>query len=79
MIKLTQEAIDAGNDGCTAGGHDGQLYSKCWISCDDEYDMIIKEETTEAVEGYLEEYKSQKNVIEIQCKQTGKWKPVNPF
>merc|ERR1712037_1057958 len=41
-IKLTQEAIDSGNDGCTAGGHDGQLYSKCWVSCQDGYDMIFK-------------------------------------
>ena len=41
-IKLTQEAIDAGNDGCTAGGHDGRLYSKCWDSCEDGYDMIFK-------------------------------------
>ena len=79
MIKLTQEAIDAGNDGCTAGGHDGQLYSKCWISCDDGYDMIIKEEDPVVPEGHLEEYKNQKNVIEIRCKQSGNWKPVNPF
>ena len=43
VIKLTQEAIDAGNDGCTDGGHDGKLYSKCWLSCDDGYDMIFKE------------------------------------
>ena len=41
-IKLTQEAIDAGNDGCTAGGHDGRLYSKCWVSCKDGYEMMFK-------------------------------------
>ena len=41
-IKLTQEAIDAGNDVCTAGGHDGRLYSKCWVSCEDGYEMMFK-------------------------------------
>ena len=76
MIKLTQEAIDAGNDGCTAGGHEGQLYSKCWLSCDDGYDMIFKNVNSD---GVIEEYKNKKNTVEIQCKQSGKWKPANPF
>ncbi|CBY36343.1 unnamed protein product [Oikopleura dioica] len=70
-IKLTQEAIDAGNDGCTAGGHDGRLYSKCWISCDDEYDMIVKNTNAR---GEIEEVINRKNIAGIKCKSSGNWK-----
>jgi len=75
-IKLTQEAIDAGNDGCTAGGHDGRLYSKCWVSCEDGYDMIIKNTNAR---GEIEELVNERNNVGIKCKSTGNWKAVTPF
>merc|ERR1712037_242945 len=75
-IKLTQEAIDSGNDGCTAGGHDGQLYSKCWVSCQDGYDMIFK---NTGARGAIEETVNERNKVGIKCKSTGNWRAENPF
>ena len=67
-IKLTQAQINEGKDGCTAGGHVGKKYSKCWISCEDDYKMIFQDEGEQ-----------DSKTVEIQCKSSGKWKAARPF
>jgi len=63
-------------NGCTTGGHNGQLYSKCWLSCQDGYDMYFREESSV---GAIQEYKSKTNAAEIKCRHIGKWKATKPF
>jgi hypothetical protein len=76
--KRAEVKVSIAQNGCTEGGHDGKLYSKCWVSCEEGYDMYYKKEN-DAGSIVIKENQSKQNLAEIKCKQSGNWKAKKPF